>query len=74
MRAEISQKYGVPLKNVSVKFEPILIDKNGKSISLASEVIDNDLVVKVMQKATKYVPWVLEPRHKGHLVGRKDIY
>lgn len=41
LRAEISKKYGVPLKNVSVKFEPILIDKNGKNISLASEVIDN---------------------------------
>ena len=41
LRAEISKKYGVPLKNVSVKFEPILVDKNGKSISLASEVIDN---------------------------------
>ena len=43
-------------------------------VGAASEVIDNDLVVKVMQKATKYVSWVLEPRHKGHLVGRKDIY
>lgn len=41
LRAEISKKYGVPLKNVSVKFESILVDKNGKSISLASEVIDN---------------------------------
>ena len=40
----------------------------------ASEIIDNDLVIKVMKKATKYVPWVLEPRHKGRLVGRKDIY
>ena len=43
-------------------------------VGAASEVIDNDLVVKVMQKATKYVPWILEPRHKGKLVGRKDIY
>ena len=43
-------------------------------VGAASEVIDNDLVVKVMQKATKYVPWVLEPRHKGKLVNRKDIY
>lgn len=43
-------------------------------VGAASEVIDNDLVVKVMQKATRYVPWVLEPRHKGRLVGRKDIY
>lgn len=43
-------------------------------VGAASEVIDNDLVVKVMKKATKYVPWVLEPRHKGKLVNRKDIY
>lgn len=43
-------------------------------VGAASEVIDNDLVVRVMQKATKYVPWVLEPRHKGKLVNRKDIY
>ena len=43
-------------------------------VGAASEVIENDLVVKVMQKATKYVPWILEPRHKGKLVGRKDIY
>ena len=43
-------------------------------VGAASEVIENDLVVKVMQKATKYVPWVLEPRHKGKLVNRKDFY
>ena len=43
-------------------------------VGAASEVIENDLVVKVMQKATKYVPWVLEPRHKGKLVKRKEIY
>lgn len=41
LRAEISKKYNVPLKNVLVKFEPVLVDKNGKQISLASEVIDN---------------------------------
>lgn len=41
LRAEISKKYGVPLKNISVKFEPIVVDKSGKRISLASEVIDN---------------------------------
>lgn len=43
-------------------------------VGAASEVIENDLVVKVMQKATKYVPWILEPRHKGKLVKRKEIY
>ncbi len=43
-------------------------------VGAASEVIDNALVVAVMKKATKYVPWVLEPRHKGKLVNRKDIY
>ena len=40
----------------------------------ASEIIDNDLLVAIMNKATKYVPWVLEPRHRGKLVNRKDIY
>ena len=41
LKAEIAEKYGVPLKNVSVEFKPILVDKSGKEISLASEVIDN---------------------------------
>ena len=53
---------------------PKVKDMAESLVGAASEVIDNDLVVAVMKKATKYVPWVLEPRHKGKLVSRKDIY
>ena len=41
LRTEIAEKYGVPLKNVTVEFKPVLVDNNGKQLSLASEVIDN---------------------------------
>ena len=41
MRQEIATKYGLPLKNVDVKFVPITIDENGDKISLASDIIDN---------------------------------
>lgn len=66
----------VDTENVIMKplSTPKVKDMAVSLVGAASEVIENDLVVKVMQKATKYVPWVLEPRHKGRLVGRKDIY
>ena len=66
----------VGMENVIMKplSTPKVKDMAVSLVGAASEVIENDLVVKVMQKATKYVPWVLEPRHKGKLVGRKDIY
>lgn len=41
LRKEISEKYGVPLKNVEVNFVPITIDDKGDKISLASDVITN---------------------------------
>ena len=41
LRKEISEKYGVPLKNVEINFVPITIDSNGDKISLASDVITN---------------------------------
>jgi len=41
LRKEISEKYGVPLKNVEVNFVPINIDENGDKISLASDIITN---------------------------------
>lgn len=41
MREEIASKYGIPLRNVTVNFVPITIDKNGERISLASDVMDN---------------------------------
>lgn len=41
LRREISEKYGVPLKNVEVNFVPITINDDGEKISLASDVITN---------------------------------
>lgn len=41
LQAEIAEKYGVPVKNVTVQFKPIVVDKDGKQHSLASDVIDN---------------------------------
>lgn len=66
----------VGMENVIMKplSTPKVKDMAVSLVGAASEVIENDLVVKVMQKATKYVPWILEPRHKGRLVGRKEIY
>lgn len=41
LRKEISEKYGVPIKNVEVNFVPITMDDNGDKISLASDIITN---------------------------------
>lgn len=41
LKQEISEKYGVPLKNIEINFVPITIDTNGEKISLASDIITN---------------------------------
>lgn len=41
LRVEISEKYGVPLKNVEVIFKPITKDIDGNKLSLASDVIND---------------------------------
>ena len=41
LRKEISEKYGVPLKNVEINFIPITVNKDGDRISLTSDVIEN---------------------------------
>ena len=41
LKTEISEKYGVPLKNIEINFIPITIDDNGDKISLTSDVITN---------------------------------
>lgn len=41
LRKEISEKYGVPVKNVEINFVPITVDNNGEKISLASDIITN---------------------------------
>lgn len=41
LKKNVSEKYGVPLRNVTIDFKPITVVKDGKEVSLASEVIDN---------------------------------
>ncbi len=41
LKGKIANKYGVPLKNVSINFTPITINEKGEQISIASEIIDN---------------------------------
>lgn len=41
LRAEIAEKYGVPLRNVTVNFIPLTVGKDGKKISLADDIINN---------------------------------
>ena len=41
LRKEISEKYGVPIKNVEINFVPITMDEKGEKISLASDIITN---------------------------------
>lgn len=41
LKKEISEKYGVPLKNVEVNFIPVTVDDKGDKISLASDIITN---------------------------------
>ncbi len=41
LRKKVSEKYGVPVRNVTIDFKPITVTKDGKEVSLASEVIDN---------------------------------
>jgi DNA repair exonuclease SbcCD ATPase subunit len=41
LRKEISEKYGVPIKNIEINFVPITIDDKGEKISLASDIITN---------------------------------
>ncbi len=41
LRQEISNKYGVPLKNIEINFIPITVNDDGDRMSLASDIIDN---------------------------------
>lgn len=41
LRKQIAKKYSVPLKNVEVNFNPVKVDENGKTVSLASDVINS---------------------------------
>lgn len=41
LKHEIADKYHLPLKNVSINFTPITIDKNGDEVSLTSDIVKN---------------------------------
>lgn len=53
LRKEISEKYGVPLKNVEVNFIPLTVDDKGDKISLASDIITNIQDPKFQQQLFK---------------------
>lgn len=50
LRKEISEKYGVPMKNVEVNFNPITVKDDGTKISLASDIVNNIQDPKFQQK------------------------
>ena len=50
LRKEISEKYGVQLKNVEVNFNPITVKDDGSKISLASDIVNNIQDPKFQQK------------------------
>lgn len=39
LRKEIATKYGLPLKNVIINPKPIMVDENGNTVSLTSDII-----------------------------------
>lgn len=41
LKKEISKKYGVPLKNIEINFVPVVVNDEGESISMASDIIEN---------------------------------
>ena len=41
LKKRISEKYGIPLKNVNIEFKPITVNSDGKEVSLTSDIIDN---------------------------------
>jgi DNA repair exonuclease SbcCD ATPase subunit len=50
LKKEIAEKYGVPLRNVEVNFNPITVKDDGTKISLASDIVNNIQDPKFQQK------------------------
>lgn len=50
LRKEISEKYGVPLKNIVINFKPITINDDGTKVSLASDIVNNIQDPRFQQK------------------------
>ena len=53
VRQELSKKYNVPLRNISVNLKPIMVDDKGKKVSLTSEIISNIQNPKFQQELFK---------------------
>lgn len=53
LRKLISDKYNVPLRNVEINFKPITKNKDGETISLASDIISNIQDPKFQQSLFK---------------------
>lgn len=53
LRKKISDKYGVPVRNVEVNFIPVVIDGNGDKMTLTSDVIKNIQDPKFQQNLFK---------------------
>lgn len=41
LRHEVAEKYGIPVRNVVINQKPIMVDGDGKRISLTSDIISN---------------------------------
>ena len=55
LKKQISEKYGVPLKNVEVNFKPITVKEDGSKVTLTSEVIDSIQDPQFQQKLFKVI-------------------
>lgn len=53
LRKEVSDKYGIPLRNITINPKPIMVDKDGKTVSLTSEIITNIQDPKFQQNLFK---------------------
>lgn len=41
LKKEISEKYGVPPKNVEINFVPITVNDEGENVSMAADIVEN---------------------------------
>lgn len=53
LRREVADKYGLPLKNVSVNPKPIMVDSDGNKVSLTSDIITSIQDPKFQQNLFK---------------------
>ena len=53
LRREVANKYNVPLRNVIINQKPIMVDEEGKPISLTSDIITSIQDPKFQQNLFK---------------------